>query len=80
MKFLCTVYDKKGEFYSAPFTSASLSSAVRDFEGAIRSGAGALGQFPSDFDLYHCGNFDDESGLVDTMTPVFIVNGGSFRE
>lgn len=32
---------------------------------------------PSDYSLFHLGNFDEETGLISAMTPVKVANGRS---
>lgn len=56
------VFDVKAQAYAQPFFAANHAVAIRNFEGAVRSGNNQLGTHPEDFSLWHLGEYDDETG------------------
>lgn len=51
--------------------------AYRNFEHAILQGGSLLSSHSADYDLCCIGKFDQESGVLESMVPVVIVNGHS---
>lgn len=81
MKVICSVFDSKAQLFSAPFVSHSRITAVRDFEGAVRDVGSGINKFPSDYQLYLIGKWDEESGRIDQLdVPELLVRGDSFKE
>lgn len=71
---LYVVYDKIAQQYGSPFLSLNDATAVRQFNHQI---AQNLMAEPSDFELYQCGLFSVESGLIVPQNPLrFILKGG----
>lgn len=54
-------------------------AAIRGFEYLMTNKDSMQGRFPSDYELYQLGEFDTDSGLFESITPKFIVSGGSFN-
>jgi len=78
-KNLYSVFDRKANVYSNPFTSINDQVATRMFAHACRDTASDVGMFPNDYSLHFVGVFDDESGQIDTIHPVqTIANGSQF--
>lgn len=65
--------------YMQPVIRQNDAAAIRDFVATISlSGSESmLNLCPSDFDLYYVGTFDDESGELEHVMPVFL-SAGSF--
>jgi hypothetical protein len=61
-----------------PFFTQNRGTAIRGIQLQVQQDANSmLAKYPSDFDLFYVGNFDDESGLfivIDSGSPVFIIN------
>lgn len=76
MKYgLYTIEDKINGFMSIN-TDVNDPSAVRNFSLAVSQSGSVINHSPSDFALYKVGEFDTESGNIDTIIPPkFIVNG-----
>ena len=75
IKTLYSVYDIKAVFYGMPFEAKSDGDAARMFSGACKDQSSMLGQYPSDFQLFKVGSFDDHAGQMSSITPVFIMSG-----
>lgn len=71
---LCSIFDSKAAFWSAPRTFRNKADALRSFEMAINSGDG-YGMHPEDFGLFYIGDFDEDTGFVVAVTPVVIEIG-----
>lgn len=80
VKILCSVLDMKGLFYSAPFASINENTAARDFAAAVSDKDSQIGKFPEDFRLMKVGEFDDNTGRITNIDPVFLVDGIAFVE
>lgn len=67
-KYLLALRDKKAEMFMSPFLVPTLAVAYRDIASEVaRGGEGnQLALFSKDFDVYQLGNFDLESGELDT--------------
>ena len=65
--------NKVGKFH-APFVTGNIILAKRSLYQAAIEGDSDLKQFPSSFDLYKVGEFDDTTGLIRTNDPEFIIN------
>lgn len=64
---LFSVYDRKASIYMAPFVARSTIDATRQIVASFKDPQMAntpVGQNPEDFDLFHVGSFDDESGAL----------------
>lgn len=60
------VYDKAAAAYMRPFFVPSLGTAVRSFEDEAKreDENNPMFKHPSDFELWHIGEFDDVSGAL----------------
>ena len=66
-----TVYDEKAGAYIHPFFMATTGMALRVFHDSCRDSNHAFNRNPEDYTLFHIGQFDDTSGLVEPFsTPV----------
>lgn len=57
-----SIRDKKGEMFSPPFYQATHGLAERAFTKAATDPQSNVNQYPGDFDLYHIGTFNDQTG------------------
>lgn len=64
--------------FAQPTIFANDNVAVRYFKDLCLNAGNVITNNPADFDLYHIGNFDEETGELDSIMPVFIVAGNSF--
>lgn len=67
IKLMCALYDRKAEMFLDPFFVPTIGVAARDIGAEVnRSGEpNRLRDFRTDFELWHLGNFDSESGFVE---------------
>lgn len=68
---LFAIYDRKASIYMAPFVARSTIDATRQIAASMRDPQikeTPVGQHPEDFDLFHVGGFDDESGVLAPLT------------
>lgn len=61
-----SLYDEKAGAYANPFYMENDLTAVRAVSHAVNGGESNLSLSPSDFKLYCLGEFDDNSGGIDT--------------
>lgn len=64
---LFSVYDRKASIYMSPFVARSTIDATRQIAASFREPQmreTPVGQHPEDFDLFHVGSFDDETGDI----------------
>lgn len=64
---LFAIYDRKASIYMAPFVARSTIDATRQIVASFRDPQmrdTPVGQHPEDFDLFHVGSFDDETGRI----------------
>lgn len=73
---LFSVYDLQAQNFSAPFTSVTVETAVRDFGRAVMQTKGSMDKFPEDYQLFHVGHFRSDTGVVYPMAqPALIAKG-----
>lgn len=58
-----SIRDSKGEIYHNPFFKHTHGEAERDFATAVNDDKSTLYQYPEDFDLYHVGEYDNNTGV-----------------
>lgn len=77
MKFgMFSVYDIQAQNFSAPFTSVTVETAVRDFGRAVVQTKGSADKFPEDYQLFHIGGFDSDTGTVHPLNqPALLAKG-----
>lgn len=74
---VCSVRDRAAAVYSQPFFSPTLETALRSFRQLVNdSNAGLPHTNPDDFDLFHLGSFNDETGFFSQSgSPVQVAIG-----
>lgn len=65
------IRDVKSDAFNLPATVPSLGLAIRSFTDEVnRSDANnAMNRHPSDFSLYHIGQYDDSTGTLVPISP-----------
>jgi len=69
-----SIYDKKSLHYTPIWQAQTFGAAERAFNTAVNSDSNDYSKYPEDFDLFHVGNFDDETGIFEPCTPQYIVS------
>lgn len=75
---ICAVKDRAAQAFGRPMFIPSVGVAIRSFSDEVNrvSEDNSLNKHPSDYDLYHFGDFDDNSGEFNLFeVPVMISIG-----
>lgn len=64
---LYTIRDSKCGSYNQPFPSQHDISAKRQVSMVVNAGGTLLSEFPGEYELYKCGEFDADTGKVKTI-------------
>lgn len=75
MKYPVYSYRDAKVGFGQPIVDSNDLSAKRGFAYAINNSTGVMGFQPGDFDLYHIGSFDSETGMISGQMPVIIATG-----
>lgn len=67
-----SVYDQKAKVFCQPFCSLNDETALRAFAYSANDTSTEIGRYPSDFDLYNLGFFDDQTGKFDLQDAVHL--------
>lgn len=59
-----SVFDDKSKLFSPCFPSQTYGTAERSLRETVRTPDTQPAKYPEDFALYHCFDFDDETGYV----------------
>jgi len=69
-----TLYDTKSEMHGRPFFSENRGAAIRSIQMSLKADPkSVLSQYPGDFGLFDLGTFDDENGIFESHSPVFVL-------
>nr|QJB19818.1 MAG: nonstructural protein [Microvirus sp.] len=73
-----SIRDAKAEAYNPPFYKKTHGEAERDFTELTKTPDSMVCKYPEDYDLYFCGTYDDQTGLVESLkTPQHIVKAAT---
>lgn len=62
-----TVWDSAAKMYLEPFFAPSLEHGLRSFREAANAEGHQFNKYPEDYALFHIGEFNPETGRVDTF-------------
>lgn len=65
-----TVFDSKSLIYNMPFYAATNGAAVRMLADLANDLSTSIGRHPSDYVLYCCGHYDDQTAAVTPYSPL----------
>lgn len=69
-----SIRDSKGEIFNNPFFNKTHGEAERNFRDLVNDKQTTVGRHPEDYDLYHIGEYDDNTGKIQPLdTPQHIV-------
>lgn len=81
MKYnLYVVLDAKAGFYGMPWAEQRDEAAIRQFADAVNDGSNPGNMWhkhPEDFSLYRIGTYDNERGVLVTVTPEALVTASA---
>lgn len=70
MKTMCfSVFDSKAAVFGTPFFMSREAAAIRAFSDLANDPNTMVGKHPSDFSLFHIGDFDDDLATFDSVKP-----------
>lgn len=73
-----SVYDSKAKCFITPFFMQNTEVAKRLFQQAINDPAHNISKNPSDYTLFHVGEFDDDTGITTSQEKISLGNGVEF--
>ena len=69
-----SIRDSKGEIYHPPFYKPTHGLAEREFQDLTKDDKSQVNKHPEDFDLFHIGEYDDQSGKFTSLaTPQHMI-------
>lgn len=71
--FLFSVKDTATQLFAQPFPSAAEMAAIRSVRDLVGKADNAVGQHPEDYELHQIGMFDDNTGVIDALSPPRLV-------
>ena len=77
---LISVRDVKTEMFTTPLCQPTEGAAIRSFQEAVNDKTTQFSKHPEDYSLYHVGNWDDSTGLLETMQPKLLIEANQCRE
>lgn len=78
-KLICVVRDAVAQAYLPPFHARSEGEARRSFSNEVNNPDSPFNRHSADFILYHIGSFDELTGEIQTIAPVNLGSGDSYR-
>lgn len=68
---IIAVRDRQANIYGQPQAVANLGAAIRSFGDEINRAdkQNVMFMHPEDFDLYHLGEYDDNTGAIEKIEP-----------
>lgn len=76
--YLCSIRDVAGDYFQSPFGVPSRGVASRYFGDEVMNPESPMSKHPSDYELFHVGNFNPSSGEVEWVTPERLARGTDF--
>lgn len=66
---IVSVHDRAADAFGRPIFALAIGQAIRSFQDEINRIApdNEMNRHPEDFDLFHIGNFDDQSGDFENL-------------
>lgn len=75
-----SIRDSKGEVFNTPFFQKTHGEAERNFRELVNDEKSMVSKYPEDFDLYHLGSYEDQSGKIEILpTPSHVVKAISVQ-
>ncbi|AZL83006.1 nonstructural protein [Apis mellifera associated microvirus 22] len=75
-----SIRDSKTEVFNNPFFQKTHGEAERSFKQLSEDPKSTVSQFPEDYDLYFLGEYDDNTGKMDTLdTPQHVTKAVNLK-
>lgn len=70
-KLIVALRDSAAKVYGNPFIVQAASQAIRSLSDEVNKATpdNDISRHPSDFELHHVGYFEEDSGVVEPVTP-----------
>ena len=79
-KLLYSVRDSKAQIFNSPFEAHTHGEAERSFQSAVLDPQTSINKYPEDFDLYHLGTIDTETGKISALdTPQHMIKASNLK-
>jgi len=79
MKLLVSLYDRATEAYAPIMTVHTRNEAIRSFRQAVNDPQTPIHGNPTDYELYHVGTFNDETGEITPIAPELLGRAEDFK-
>lgn len=66
---ICAIRDRAIDAFGQPIFVTHTGAAVRSFADEINNQQSELAKHPEDYDLYHLGTYDAETGAIESHKP-----------
>lgn len=73
------IYDSKANAYMLPWFLTTNAMAVRAFADCIADPKHNFGAHPEDYTLFHTGDYDNATGIVNSQKALTLGNGLEFK-
>lgn len=75
-----SIHDTKSGIYNSPFYAHTIGEAERMFKELTLDEKTQVSKHPEDFDLFHVGEYDDNSGTFTSLkSPQHIIKAIQFK-
>lgn len=74
-KIICAVRDRAIDAYMQPIFCQAIGQAIRIFIDEVNRKESPMNSHPEDYDLYHIGEYDEDTGHLSAISPRQIAIG-----
>jgi len=67
LKQMYSIRDSKAQIFHIPYFNNTHGEAERNFSELVKDEKSMISKYPDDYDLYHVGTYDDQTGLVESL-------------
>ena len=77
IKVICAYRDAQAQVFGQPIFAPALGVVIRSFTDEVNNEyeSNMLFHHPEDFILFHIGNYDDNTGLIESIEPAKLLTG-----
>lgn len=69
-----TIYDNKAQAFLQPFFTRNENTAIRMVSQILQNAEHEFTRHMADYELYALGEYDDNSGKIETIPPTHVIN------
>lgn len=62
-----SIRDAKAMYFNTPYFQKTHGEAERNFQSLVNDEKSTIFQYPDDFDLYYLGEYDDNTGVLESL-------------